>query len=89
MIGLRHLEQAAVFDGIARTRFTPEYLASAGSADWTYLRAAIEHTRAGYGPDQFDALFQTGAQMTYDQAVEHTLRILDEVIVATGNSRTP
>jgi hypothetical protein len=37
LIRFDHLEQAAVFDGIASTVLTPEYRASAGTADWTHL----------------------------------------------------
>jgi hypothetical protein len=72
-----------VFDGIASTFFTPEYLASAGTTDWTPLEAAIASARSVYGPDEYDAAFETGAQMTYDQAVEDALRILDRVIDET------
>jgi hypothetical protein len=83
LIRLNHLEEAAVFDGIASTFFTPEYLASAGTKDWTPLQAAIASARTAYGPDHYDAAFQTGAQMTYDQAVEHCLGVLDAVIDET------
>jgi hypothetical protein len=75
---LDHLEQAAVFDGIASIGLTPEYRAG---REWAHLHAAIESARAALGPDQYDHAFQTGAQLTYDQAVEHTLRVLDDVIV--------
>ena len=52
----------------------------ASAADWTNLQAAIASARAAHGPDQYDAAFQAGTQMTYEQAVEHALRVLDEVI---------
>jgi predicted ATPase/class 3 adenylate cyclase len=86
LIGLDHLEQAAIFDGIASTLLTPTYRASAGAADWTSLQAAIASARTAYGPEQYDAAFQTGAQMTYDQAVEHTLRVLDDMINETNQT---
>jgi tetratricopeptide (TPR) repeat protein len=84
LIRLEHLEQAAVLDGIARTGLTPEYRAS---GEWAHLPAAIEHARTAYGPDQYDVAFQTGAAMTYDQALEHTLRVLDDVINETNQTR--
>ena len=78
LIALDHFEQAAVLDGVASAFFTPEYRASAGTTEWTHLQAAIASARAAHGPDKYDAAFQSGTQMTYDQAVEHTLRVLDE-----------
>ena len=85
LIRLDHLEQAAVFDGIASTGLTPEY--RAGTA-WAHLQSAIASARAAHGPEQYDAAFQTGAAMTYDQAVEHTLRVLDDVINETSDTHT-
>ena len=81
LIGLDHLEAAAVFDGVASTILTPKYRASA--ADWTNLQAAIASARAAHGPDRYDGAFQAGTRMTYDQAVEHALRVLEEVIEET------
>jgi predicted ATPase len=87
LIRLDHLEQAAVFDGIASTNTAPEYRTFAGT-ETTDLQAAIASARTAYGPDRYDAAFQTGAQMTYDQAVEHALWVLDDVINETGEART-
>jgi hypothetical protein len=70
-----------VFDGIASTGLTTEH--RAGTA-WTHQHAAITSARAAYGPERYDAAFQTGAAMTYDQAVDYTPRILDGVINETN-----
>ena len=83
LIRLDHLEQAAVFDGIASTGLTPEYRAG---SEWAHQQSAIASARAALGPDQYDAAFQTGAAMTYDQAVEHTLRVLDDLINETSDT---
>jgi hypothetical protein len=85
LIRLDHLEQAAVFDGIASTGLTPEYRAG---REWAHQQSAIASARAALGPDQYDAAFHTGAQMTYDQAVDHSLRILDDVINETDDTDT-
>jgi tetratricopeptide (TPR) repeat protein len=85
LIRLDHLEQAAVFDGITSTGLTPEY--RAGPA-WSHLRAAIASARAAHGPDRYDQAFEIGAAMTYDQAVDHTLGILDDVINETDDTDT-
>jgi len=85
LIRLGHLEHAAVFDGIASTNTAPENRTFAGT-ETTELRAAIASARSAYGPDRYDAAFQTGAQMTYDQAVEYTLRVLDDVIDETTSA---
>ncbi len=44
--------------------------------------------RATCGPEHYDAAFQTGSAMTYDQAVEYTLRVLDDLINETNQTRT-
>jgi tetratricopeptide (TPR) repeat protein len=77
LIGLEHPAEAAVFDGIASTRLSTEYR---GGPGWGHLHTAITHARATYGAAQYDAAFQTGAAMSYDQAVEHALRVLDDAI---------
>ena len=87
LIRLDHLEHAAVFDGIASTNTAPEYRTFAGT-ETTDLQAAIASARTAYGPDRYDAAFQTGAQMTYDQAVEYTLGVLDHVINETNEVRS-
>ena len=79
---LDHCEQAAVFDGMA-TGFSVAFRAVAASAR---QRAAIAHACATYGQQHYDAAFETGAAMTYDQAVEHTLRVLDELIAETSDT---
>jgi hypothetical protein len=86
LIRLDHLENAAVFDGIASTNTAPEYRTFAGTVT-TDLQAAIASARTAYGPDRYDAAFQVGAQMTYDQAVEYTLGVLDDVINETNEGR--
>ncbi len=86
LIRLDHLEQAAVFDGIASTGLTPEYRAGTG---WAHPHPAIASARVAHGPDQYDQAFHTGALMTYDQAVGHSLRILDDVINETDNAWSP
>jgi predicted ATPase len=85
LIRLDHLEQAAVFDGIASTGLTREYRAG---REWAHQQSGIASARAALGPDPYDAAFQIGAAMTYDQAVEHTLRVLDDVINETDDTRT-
>ena len=80
LIRLDHLEEAAVLDGIASTGLTPEY--RAGRA-WARQHPATTSARDAHGPEHYDHAFQTGAQMTYDQALEHTLRVLDAVIGET------
>jgi hypothetical protein len=82
LIRLDHLEQAAVFDGIASTNTAPENRTFAGT-ETTELRAAIASARAACGLDRYDTAFRNGAQMSYDRAVEHTLGVLDEVIEET------
>ena len=85
LIRLDHLEQAAVFDGIASTGLTAEY--RAGKA-WAHQHAAIASARAAHGPSTYDQAFHTGAAMTYDQAVDYTLRVLDDVIDETNEPTT-
>jgi predicted ATPase/class 3 adenylate cyclase/DNA-binding winged helix-turn-helix (wHTH) protein len=85
LIRLDHLEQAAVFDGIASTGLTPEYRAG---REWAHQQSVIASARAALGSVQYDAAFHTGAQMTYDQAVDHSLRILDDVINETDDTDT-
>jgi len=80
LIRLDHFEQAAVFDGIADTFFTPEYR---GGIAWAHQDAAIATARTAFGAEQYDQAFQTGAAMTYDQAIDHTPRVLDAVIAET------
>ena len=92
LIGLDHLEQAAVFDGIASTGLPAEHRAvtvgpGVGERELAHQRAAIAHARASYGPEHYDAALQTGAAMTYDQAVEYTLQVLDAVINETNDTR--
>ena len=48
----------------------------------------LRRRRATYGPEHYDATFQTGAAMTYDQAVEYTLRVLADVINETNQTHT-
>jgi predicted ATPase/class 3 adenylate cyclase len=85
LIRLDHLEQAAVFDGIASSFFTPEY--RTGKA-WAHQQPTIASARASHGTERYDQAFHTGAQMTYDQAVEHSLRVLDDVINETSDTHT-
>jgi predicted ATPase len=77
LIGLDHVGAVAAFDGIASTGLAPEYRAATG---WSHQHAAIAHARAALGPDQYDRAFRSGAAMTYDQAIEHTRRVLDQLI---------
>lgn len=74
-----------MFDGIASPGLTPEY--RAGPA-WAHLNATIASARDAYGSDHYDAAFQTGAAMTYDQAVEHSLRVLDDLVVEIDGTQT-
>jgi predicted ATPase/class 3 adenylate cyclase len=85
LVRLDRLEQAAVFDGIASTGLTPEYRAG---GEWTHQLSAIASARAALGPDRYDAAFKTGAAMTYDEAVEHTLWALDDFINETDDTPT-
>ncbi len=87
LIRLDHLEQAAVFDGIASTGLTPEYRAGTG---WAHPHACHRiGTRRRTDQTSTTQAFHTGAQMTYDQAVDHSLRILDDVINETDNAWSP
>ena len=93
LIGLGRVEQAAVFDGIASTGLPAEHRAvnispGVGERELAHRRAGIAHTRATYGPEHYDAAFQTGAAMTYDQAVEYTLRVLADSINETQEIHT-
>jgi hypothetical protein len=83
LLRLEQLEQAAVFDGIATTGLTPEY--RAGRA-WARQHPATASAREAHGPEHYDQAFQTGAQMTYDEALEHSLRVLDAVINETDET---
>jgi tetratricopeptide (TPR) repeat protein len=83
LIRLEHLEEAAVFDGFATIGLTPEY--RAGRA-WGRQHPATASAREALGPEYYDQAFQTGAQMTYEQALEHTLRVLDAVINETNET---
>jgi predicted ATPase/class 3 adenylate cyclase len=93
LIGFDHLDQAAVFDGIAGTGLPAEHRAvtvgpGVGERELADQRAAVASARATYGPEHYDAAFQTGATMTYDQAVEYTLQVLAAVINETNDART-
>jgi predicted ATPase/class 3 adenylate cyclase len=84
--GLDHLEQSAVFDGIASTTgLTPE---TRTGAVWAHQYVTIARARAALGPEPYDQAFRTGAQMTYDQAVEHSLQVLDDVVNETSDTHT-
>ena len=88
LIRLDHLEQAAVFDGIASTSTAPEYPRPSPGPKRPTSKPPSHRARTAYGPDHYDAAFQTGAQMTYDQAVEYTLGVLDDVINETNEARS-
>ena len=85
LIGLGRLADAAVFDGMASTGLTLEYRAGTG---WAHQHSAITSTRAAHGPEQYDAAFQTGAAMAYDEVVDHTIRVLDDLIDQTNDAAT-
>jgi hypothetical protein len=85
LIALDYLEQAAVLDGIASIGLPAEHRAviigpDVGEPELAHQRAALADARAAYGPELYDAAFQTGAAMTYDQTVEYTRRVLDALI---------
>src|SRR5262249_54319044 len=85
LIGLDHVERAAVFDGIASIGLPVEHRAvnispGVGEREVAEQRAAVARARATYGPVQYDDAFQIGAAMTYDQVIEYTVRALDAVI---------
>jgi hypothetical protein len=77
LIAVEQLDEAAVFDGMASAGLTPEYRAG---PEWARVRDAIASARESYGPDRYDEAFQTGLQMPHDQIVQHTLRVLDDLI---------
>jgi predicted ATPase/class 3 adenylate cyclase len=81
LTALNRYTEAAVFDGIVSTGFSTEWRAATA---WTHQRAATARARAAYGPKRYGAAFQVGAAMTYDQAVEHTHRVLDDLINETS-----
>jgi predicted ATPase/class 3 adenylate cyclase len=92
LIGLERLEQAAVFDGIVSTSLPAEHRTAnispgVGERELAHQRDAIADARATYGPEHYDAAFQTGAAMTYDQAVEYILQVLGDVINETSHTR--
>ncbi len=86
LTGLDQFAEAAVFDGIVSTGLPTEWRAGSG---WAPQRDAIAHARAALGPEHYDAAFQVGAAMTYDQAVEHTRRVLDDLINETSDTHKP
>jgi hypothetical protein len=57
----------------------------AGTA-WAHQHAAITSARAALGAEHYDQAFHTGASMTYDQAVDYTPRVLDDVINETNQT---
>jgi hypothetical protein len=77
LTALDRLHEAGVFDGIVTTAYPADW--RTGSAQ-VHQRAAVVHARASYGAERYDAAVQLGAAMTYDQAVEHTLRALDGLV---------
>jgi len=82
LVGLERVDEGAIFDGIASTGLTADWRAAPGHA---HRRAAIAQARAAYGRERYDAAVHTGAAMAYDQAVEHTLRALDDLINETAD----
>ena len=72
-----HYDQAGVLDGIASTFLSGDYRARTARID---LTSAIDRARAGLGSDRYDQAFRTGVQMPYDQAIEYTLRALDDLL---------
>ena len=83
LVSVHRLDQAAIFDGIASTGLAAEYRAGA----WAHLHALVATARTARGPEQYDQAFQTGAAMNYDQAIEHTLQVLDDVILENARGR--
>jgi hypothetical protein len=83
LTALDRYEEAAVFDGIVSTGFSTEWRAATA---WTRQRAVIAEARAAYGSERYDAAFQAGAAMTYDQAVELTHRVLDDLVNKTNDT---
>ena len=77
LTALDHWVDAGVFDGIVGTGMPEESRAGAGDVA---RRAAAAQARAVLGPERYDEAVRTGAAMTYEQAVEHTLRVLDDLI---------
>jgi hypothetical protein len=45
--------------------------------------------RAALGPEHYDQAFHTGAQMPYDQAIDYTLRVLDDLVTEIDDIRNP
>ncbi len=83
LTALDRYTEAAVFDGIVSTGFPTEWRAATA---WAHQRAATTRARAASGPGRYDAAFQGAAAMTYDRAVEHTLRVLDDLINETRDT---
>jgi predicted ATPase len=85
LVSVGRFDDAAGFDGMASAGLTSEYRAQPA---WARIRDAIANARAAIGPDRYDAAFRTGAQMPHDQIVQHTLRILDDLIHETDPTAT-
>ena len=83
LTALDHWADTGAFDGIVSTGLTAEHRAADGEAR---RRAAVARARAAYGSDRYDQAVQTGVAMTYDEAVEHTLRVLDDLIAETNET---
>jgi predicted ATPase/class 3 adenylate cyclase len=83
LTALDRLDDAAVFDGMVSTAYNADWRTGAGMG---HQRAAIAHARTVYGDERYDAAFRVGAAMTYEQAVAHTLRVLDDVVNETSDT---
>jgi predicted ATPase/class 3 adenylate cyclase len=79
LTALERWAEAGVFDGVASTGIPVE------SRTGTPL-AVVPHARASYGPERYDEAVRTGAAMTYDEAVEYALAVLDEIIDMTQST---
>ena len=75
--------ETGVFEGIVNTAMQGD-LARGGD---TRRRAAVAQARVAYGSERYDEAVRTGAAMSYDQAVEYILPILDDLIAETNRTR--
>jgi len=74
--GLARHAETAVFEGIASAVPT-DYRDAPGFAS---IHDAIARARAALGPEPYDAALATGAAMSFDEAVEHVVHTLDELV---------
>jgi tetratricopeptide (TPR) repeat protein len=83
LVALDRGVEVAVFDGIASNvdrGLAPGYRTAPG---WSYQIEAVARARANLGSGPYDEAYTMGMAMSQDEAVEHSLRVLDDLVDAT------